>query len=415
MDDQINPVTGGEQLMKIYKLMYLLSFLLIFISDACFYDMNTLNLFIMLCGAGIMIGIGTYVCRNGVKLDRCLIWLLSIYLMFTIYGVFFLRAVDYNWDIRLFTLGENIAIYLVLKELFLDSDDIKRLIKAVGISAIIILFYLTVMEREALISGDVRIGNTLSGNVNTACISLGIMLIMLSFGYIKTKAKLLLIIYASAGGLCLLTGSKMAPILIVLSLFLYFISVKSKVNKWFFAGVAICITFYLIFYNSTLYSIIGSRIQDMIYQMFGVGEGHYSRSTADRIGMIRDGVKIFLTSPIYGGGEKYFAFRSTEYGHYGYSHCNYIEMLCNFGIIGTCLFYVPILNNFRRLFRARRHIDENGLIKFGLVMLLTHFILALTTVTYGETMISYLPILISFAIIEDYDLLPSFVVRIRSG
>lgn len=399
--------------MRTYKLIYLLSFCFIFFSDACLYDMNTLIIFVILCGLGILLGIGTYVCRNGIKLDRCLFWLLSIYIMFTIYGICFLRAVDYNWDIRLFTLAENITMYLILKEFFLNRNDVNKLIQFVSVSAILVNLYLIVMEREALISGDVRIGNALSGNVNTACISLGIMLIILSFGYLKTKRKLLLIIYASTAVLCLLTGSKMAPIFIALSFFLYFVNVKNKANKWFFAGVFICATFILIFNNSVLYSIIGSRIQDMIYQMFGIGEGHYSRSTADRLGMIADGIKIFLTSPIYGGGEKYFAFRSVKYGHYGYSHCNYIEMLCNFGVIGTCLFYVPIINNFRRLFKARKKVDEIGLIKLGLVMLITHFVLALTTVTYGETMISYLPILVSFAAVDNYNLLPNNKLRIR--
>lgn len=62
------------------------------------------------------------------------------------------------------------------------------------------------------------------------------------------------------------------------------------------------------------------------------------KSASMRMEFIKYGIEMWKQSPVWGNGNE--AFRS-EYGTY--SHNNYVELLANYGILGLCLFYSPIL------------------------------------------------------------------------
>jgi O-antigen ligase len=68
------------------------------------------------------------------------------------------------------------------------------------------------------------------------------------------------------------------------------------------------------------------------------GEGEKSFFT--RWDMIQEALKLWMQSPLWGNGNE--AYR--VYGSYGtYSHTNYTELLANYGLLGLCFFYGPIV------------------------------------------------------------------------
>ncbi|MDT8420834.1 MAG: O-antigen ligase family protein [Desulfuromonadales bacterium] len=108
--------------------------------------------------------------------------------------------------------------------------------------------------------------------------------------------------------------------------------------------------FVFITYSALIISIIGIFVSSK-YEIVKKWEYMYSRwsffisevsvgfsnetSTGERINFIRSGMEMFWNSPIFGHG-----LNSFSYFHNGtYSHCNYIELLFNGGIVAFILFY----------------------------------------------------------------------------
>ena len=109
--------------------------------------------------------------------------------------------------------------------------------------------------------------------------------------------------------------------------------------------------------------------------------------------MIKEGFVFWMEHPIFGGGEKYFGTRTSTI--YGYSHCNYTELLCNAGIIGFGIYYFPIFSNFFCTIRKKDSIWA----KLVVVFLITRLVLDWMQVTYSEPCVGYIPMLFSFAYI----------------
>lgn len=64
------------------------------------------------------------------------------------------------------------------------------------------------------------------------------------------------------------------------------------------------------------------------------------QSFETRAEMILRGVELFAESPIWGHGNEGFRVLS---GFFTYSHNNYIELLVNYGMLGSFLFYIPFI------------------------------------------------------------------------
>ena len=150
------------------------------------------------------------------------------------------------------------------------------------------------------------------------------------------------------------------------------------------------------FNNSFLYEVLGSRVEDMIFQMFGIGNGKYSNSTKVREIMIMEGVRFFLDHPFIGGGTNYFALRTTT--GYGYSHNNFIEILCNMGLIGVALYYGPLVMNMVEAIRIRKKYRKYAY--FVIYVLVSRFCTDWAIMTHSEPCVGYLPMIASFIYLD---------------
>lgn len=140
-----------------------------------------------------------------------------------------------------------------------------------------------------------------------------------------------------------LSGTKKVFVAIGVFLALYLlIRYRRNGAKLLLGGLLICALligiFYLLLNNEFLYLRIGYRIEQYLLSLTGTGTG--GESTESRALMRAYGMQLFWDSPVYGNGVSSFRWYFLEYaGQYLYSHCNYVELLCNHGLIGFALYY----------------------------------------------------------------------------
>ncbi len=372
---------------------------LLIVSNICFYTEDKIYIYLVLTMlAFILLGKEILYKRNNkIIIDNCIIWLIVIYSIFTFNGICRLKCGVYNWDMMIYTCLQNCIICISLREIIKSEQWFEILKHIIIVSAFLSLFFLILLEAKNLGIPGVRIGDSLSGNVNVVGANFGILSTFLA--YICTKEKKILnwLVFVLIAVVMLLTGSKMTLIILALDLFYLFMNSKNK----FIALIVVCICgailLWLVFSVPYFYNIIGYRVVDMIYQLFGIGPGHYSNSTNVRKIMILEGFTFFMNHPIFGGGEKYFGSLTSTI--YQYSHCNYTELLCNFGIVGFSIYYVPLFINLMILIKNRK--ESSGLYFLGITLLIGRLILDWMQVTHSEPCVGYLPMIFSFVCVSN--------------
>lgn len=389
--------------------LYNVALCLFVFSSLCLYNPEKVSAYVGLSFVVMLLVVGAHLSENEfhIRMTKALKWDFVVYLMFTIYGCLFLASPNwpYNWDFMIFTAVLNIVVYWLF-EYYFYSHSYNALKQTLTVSLIATIIYAVLLEKDNLGELGVRFGDSLSGNVNTVGVSLGFLSLIYIFLIVNTKPErkiekgIDILIMLSVFVFMLLTGSKKSIVFLVIDLILLVSHTKNKaLSIFYFIGLGVLFLF-LVLSNEYLYSVIGSRVEDMIYSLFGIGSGKPSHSTQDRAGMIADGFRIFLQNPIFGGGEKFYSVASTKYGYYGYSHCNYTEMLCNFGIFGTFIYYTPIFRNLYILISRRNSINLAGL---GISLLIAKLITDWMMVSYSDLSVSYMPVMISFLIIDLYN------------
>lgn len=116
---------------------------------------------------------------------------------------------------------------------------------------------------------------------------------------------------------------------------------KNIVRNFLIFIIIISVSLYMLLNNEFLYIMIGERLEETINAILGSGSG--DGSMQERFFYKQQAIKMFIARPILGYGidgfRNYMSF--IGYSHIAYSHCNYTELLANYGLIGLALFYVP--------------------------------------------------------------------------
>ncbi len=378
---------------------YVIALILLIVSNICFYNMNYILLYIILT----IVALGILALKAVPKLiagrvyiPACIFWLIINYGIFTFNGLLRLKYGTYNWDMMLYTCVQCCAIYWTSWKLVTSENWFDNIKQVIFLATIISLLILILGEIKNFGVDGLRIGDSLSGNVNVAGANFGIMSLFIVFICNKEKKIYNWIVFGAVAAVMLLTGSKMTIIILMIDLIYFIISSKDKIKTLILVSVAGVVLLVVVFKVPYFYNIIGYRIVDMIYQLFGIGPGHYSNSTNVRKIMIQEGFKFFINHPLFGGGEKYFGSLTSTI--YAYSHCNYTEILCNFGLIGFGTYYMPLFANIVIMLRNSKR--DNGLLALSGSLLCIRLLLDWMQVTYSEPCIGYIPMIFSFIYIR---------------
>jgi O-antigen ligase len=154
--------------------------------------------------------------------------------------------------------------------------------------------------------------------------------LVLLFKYASVLVAIYIIVFYS--------GSRSALVWVLAILGYFFASFFNK-NLFLSIFLAIALTgpiilaAFLIFPEVEIFSRITILFDEVAMR------GGKESSFLTRSNMIKEALSMWMDSPIWGNGNEAFRVQS---GYGSYSHCNYTELLANYGLLGLTLFYLPI-------------------------------------------------------------------------
>lgn len=235
-------------------------------------------------------------------------------------------------------------VMLIVACRFKDSNRIHRLIVILNLSTLVYCAY--VFAGTPLSDwGRIYIGDTIGIGKNAVGMRCAWGMLY-AFYLIKTsKKKMFYLLSISIFTLFVaFSGSRKAILIAVvgIAMFQLFCGGTRKLPRNILIGVVILsVSLYLIYNNSLLYSIIGNRMESTLDALFRGGSG--DGSMQERSYYKLQAMSMFYAKPILGFGINGFMARQQLIGYFrvAYSHCNYTELLANYGLIGFLLFYAP--------------------------------------------------------------------------
>lgn len=161
---------------------------------------------------------------------------------------------------------------------------------------------------------------------------------------------------------------------------------RHLVFKIAIAGIVFIGVFWIIFNVDFFYNYIGYRMETFFN--FLRGEGKIDASTLVRQVLVDQAVAFWKQSPIIGNGLDTFKVMSS----YGvYSHNNYVELLCNLGIIGVIVYYSYFFYLIVKLFRIK---TQNSIKWYWLIIVVCMAIFDVGGVSYNIFQIHIMLVLV---------------------
>ena len=376
---------------------------LLITAEICFYRVGTLTLYFLMTGFGVIVGIfvvGTRYISRKINPQNFPIWLIVVYSIFLLNGFLRLQRGVFPWDTIVYRFVENLAMYFLFRDLVREEKT--KIVYPFIMAGIFSLGYFFMVERATLQFGYERLGNKMSGNVNTVGYNFGMISMFAMWWYCKEKKWYKLVLFGLFTVVMLLTGSKKVLVLLLIDFLLLFENDRGHVSRWLKFGLAFAALVFLIFNVPMFYEIIGIRIETMFETMiYGKASALYSYSTDVRNDMLKEGFSLFLKTPVFGGGYNNF-YAHTVFG-FDYSHNNYIELLCSFGIFGTLIYYSKHLKNLTFLLKGiiKKRVKDKAFM-FAIALSIAVIVMDWVAVSFSAVCVWYIPLIVASVLVEDF-------------
>jgi hypothetical protein len=382
--------------------LYITALTILLAAEICFYKLETINLYLIMTGFGILIGIfmiGLDHLHLLINIKRFPIWLITFWIIYFFNGFFRLQRGTFPWDTALYRPVEILAMYFLFSNIVRDGKI--RIVYPFVAAGLFSLGYLLYTEGSLILLGTMRIGNRMSGNANTVGYNFGIISLFVMWWYCNEKKWYKLMLFAIFAVVVFLTGSKKALILLLMAFILLFGYSSDHAGRWLKLGIGFAAIVYIVFNVQLFYDIIGFRVEAMFSTiLYGKNSALYSYSTDVRLKMIQEGFQIFLKTPIFGGGYNNFYANTTF--RYDYSHNNYIELLCTFGLFGTLIYYSKHFSNLVFLLKkvVKSHRTDKDIL-FPLSLTIAILLLDWAVVSFSAVCVWYIPVIVSSVLVEN--------------
>ncbi len=269
----------------------------------------------------------------------------GIFVIYACFSILWAKDVDNTLN-YIPSILVTCLVCVIVSQMICSEEDLEAVLLAKYISAVVLCLYIY-MTIDLQVLGDERIGVDALGegwNSNSIAFKLTIGCILGIEQLKHTKKKWLkFVILTSIVGMFLimmLCGSRTAFIIAIcgIAIYLWLSSRRHRFSVAFLIIGGVFALYYMVINIPELYNVLGSRLE--ILEEGLAGNTQSGSGTELRLTLMRDGINIFLNDPILGVGMNNFRNAFGEmYGVYKYSHSNHIEVLANFGIIGTAIFY----------------------------------------------------------------------------
>lgn len=248
-----------------------------------------------------------------------------------------------------------------------------------------------------------RLGTDLMGNAN----ALGLILAVYSLSSIysfftetKKRFKILyLALFIVGVYMVLLTGGRKYILFLLTYIYLVLFNRGSNAKSLLLSTIVIAIILYVgyivIMNIEALYNTMGVRLE-------GAFTSDGPMGVDDQKTLMATGLKMFAERPILGWGiggfQQYFFLNM---GTYIYAHSNYVELLADFGIIGTVVYYSQFFYAAKLYFKNK----SNEISKLLLPLILSIAVLDIFSISFNQT--AFVPMLIMFASRYAVEVIPS--------
>jgi O-antigen ligase len=318
---------------------------MLFIFFYIFEDDYRINYIILGITALILIA---DIVKNGFKYS---IRIHNFHILLSLFALLCFASTLWAWDsnyaiIISKTLLEILICVFVLYTHYYEEYDINILLKTIMYAGIVVAVYSLVYYGAgtvvSAVTNSTRLWNSFA-NINSIAMGAATSMIICIYYIIYKKQFPLILFLIPLLVLIFASGSRKALLMIFLGAI--FLGMKrlsgrktgSTIIKVFFFLV---IAFALLKYLSTLpfFSGIMHRMEGLT--AFITGKGAIDRSSLVRQNYITAGFQQFLKSPFLGigiGNGRLVALQ--KFGADEYLHNNYIELLCDIGIVGAVFYY----------------------------------------------------------------------------
>lgn len=242
----------------------------------------------------------------------------------------------------------SIFIYQYLKQ---NKDLRTELLLTVSLIALIaFLFVFIAVYHEKIFHLDfsTRLGRELGDEndiaiANAMGLTLSLYFLLFRKGvFAKIASAILTILF----GVCGLASGSKTFILLVAVVFVFLIAYKNgKKRLWLtLVMLGVFLVAAILIFSIPRFSMIKERFLSFISTLTGISFGNvsgYDLSTMFRMNMFRNGMQMFLRKPLFGFGIDGFS----VYGgmNEGWSHNHFSESLCDYGLLGTIAFHLPMI------------------------------------------------------------------------
>lgn len=254
------------------------------------------------------------------------------------------------------------------------------------LGVIVFLFVFIFNYRNELIHFSFERLGSLFGDTNDIAIFLSFGLVMSCCYFFWCKdiflKCLLVLIYLIFLYCGFSTGSKIFLLICVVctiaSIFTYF-GIK---RVWVSFIIVFILSAILVFIlNLPMFSTFKIRINSFFSTMFGINSGktnvYTDHSSLTRLDMFYCGINLFLKKPFFGYGT--WGFANFAYYTNGWSHNNFSESLCNFGLVGTILFHLPFAYSVVAYFKHKTKLNHYNSIILLIMIFCMMFSVALNS------------------------------------
>lgn len=333
--------------------------------------------------------LGFYWIKKHAVINKYHAWCI-IMIFFSIIAVFY--AKDYS--VALYTFVNIVQVILIafVTVSYIDSND--KLIfmsKSIIIGGCVLLLRLVAVTPLSSWLSYERLGSHIGYNANDVGNKAAIAAIV-SIGFArmesnKKKKLLYLFLFAALLVIVLFSGSRKSLLAVIIAVAMFYtLGLKEKRYMFlsiFGVGIAFVLLYFISMNNDILYSVIGRRIESMYNVIF---HGQSEASSIDlRYKYMNMAWTLFKNNPLNGVGLGNFKIAS----NFGvYSHCDYLEVLCSYGIIGAVFYYLPIITVALRIltFRKKDIIDWYYLI-LVVVLMVNYVTMVMYTSAYTQIII----------------------------
>lgn len=324
-----------------------------------------------------------YLFENRKLINHYKIWLVSITVLMFV-GSFwsgnFSASMSKTRLMFFVTIGQ-IALLLWVAE---HKERLKYIVD-ISILIVTVVFFKVILTTPFSAYGNQTLFHLYTGYDKNGFAMMGSFLSVCALlMYYKYEKKIYITGWIIMVGIAIVGGSRKGTLIAVISLPL-FVLLKNKFSKkilYAFGFILLgIVAIYFVMSNSKMYALVGERLYNLFSSFLLGGKG--DASIDERRRFIFQGLNLFKQKKALGWGTDGFAIQQqTHFGVYVYSHCNYVELLCDYGIIGTILYYFYYIIVIAKSIPAVIQRNENAI--FTLIIFILFAVFEYGMVSYFE-------------------------------